>query len=235
MNENGNSNGNKITYYSTTNVSNFEGFPINVGNDGQFLCYDMMLKRVYDLMMGMISRHNKILFIRFDLRFPNDYAPEHSNNAVSLLFKTFKEYYNYYGIDVQFAWFREQSKEKHQHYHCIVLMNGNKVLKYFPVLQYISEVWGRILQCDPNGLVDYCEWDRDGNPAQNGIMIRRPSSKALGEDLERQKQQFQKDFGRCFFWASYLCKENQKSNIPFRKKRYGTSQMKNPSGFVSIV
>ncbi len=232
--KNGNGNKNKINYHSRINTPVFMDLPINTGSGGQFFCYDIMLKKIYDLMTAMVSRHNKVLFIRFDLRFPKNYSTDISNDKVSLLVKNLKEFYTYHAIDIQSAWVREQSREKHQHYHCLVLMDGNKVQRYHPVLSHVSGVWGRILQCDPVGLVDYCNHDRSGNPVQNGIMIRRPSSKAVGEKLEKQTQQFQEDFARAFQWASYLCKENQKMNTPPNMRRFGVSQLTKSQNFIAV-
>lgn len=214
-----------MNYHSTTNAPYFQGLPINTGLDGEHACYDFMLYRIYRHMNLMVEKHNKVLFIRFDLRFPQAFRDDKSNDKVSRLFKILREHYAYRGIDLQFMWFREQSREKHQHYHCVVLLDGNKIQHYYPVLEYISSVWGGLLKFNPNGLVDYCEFDRAGNPAKNGIMIRRPSSVATGETLFDQEQMFNMNFENCYKWASYLAKVNQKENTPAGVRRFGLSQM----------
>jgi len=214
-----------MDYQSTTNAPAFQNYAINTGPDGEYACYDLMLYRIRKHMDLMVARHNKVLFIRFDLRFPQGFMYDKSNDKVSLLFKTLREFYTYRGIDFQFLWFREQSKEKHQHYHCVILTDGNKIKDYLPVLHHITEIWGRLLQYNPTGLVDYCNYDRTGHPVENGIMIRRPSSVATGGDRAYQEQRFHEDFERCHKWASYLAKVNQKANTPAGMRRFGVSQI----------
>lgn len=214
-----------MNYQSTTNAPVFQGYPINTGTNGQHECYDLMLYRIRRHMDLMTARHGKVLFIRFDLRFPQGFAYDKSNDKVSRLFKRLKEKYEYDNIDLHFMWFREQSREKHQHYHCVLLIDGDKIQRYCPVLEYITHVWGRLLKCNPAGLVDYCNFNRGGNAAENGIMIRRPSSKADGKELMDQEQRFRSTFEKCHHWASYLAKVNQKANIPSGVRRFGLSQL----------
>ena len=213
-----------MNYQTTTNAPDYRSFPINTGINGKYYCFDIMLQKLLDGMRAMTQKHNKVLFIRFDLRFPQDYSIDVSNDKASHLFKILTERFDYRGIELLFGWVREQSREKHQHYHCILLLDGNKVQNYFPILEEVSRIWGYVLQCDPAGLVDYCNHDRNGTPVKNGIMIRRPSSKAVGEELARQQQKYNEDFARCFEWASYLAKVHQKANTPRGSRRFGFSQ-----------
>jgi len=214
-----------MNYQATTNARRFENFPINTGLNGEHACFVEMLQKIHDRLIYMVTKHCKVLFIRFDLRFPKDYYSDLSNDTVSHLFKILKENAGTKKIDFQFMWVREQSREKHQHYHCILLINGSKVQNYRRVLEYISQIWARLLNCNPDGLVDFCHKNRDGQPVENGIMIRRPSH-TLGEfEYMAQENTLFMDFDRVFRWASYLCKENQKSNTPHGVRRFGVSQI----------
>lgn len=213
-----------MNYLSTTNAAEFGNLQINTGENGKFFCYTKMLEKLEIIFFRMIQRHNKVLFIRFDLRFPDDYSMDNSNDKVSRLFKILSENATYKKIDFQFLWAREQSREKHQHYHCILLIDGNKVQKYYPVLVFVSKIWGRLVQSDKDGLVHYCDQTRGGKQVKNGIMLRRPSEAADNHNYMIQKDKFFMDFEHAFNWGSYLCKENQKANIPFGMRRFGVSQ-----------
>jgi hypothetical protein len=130
------------------------------------------------------------------------------------------------GIDISILWVREQSREKHQHYHAIALIDGAKVQNYQSFLYEVARVWGYVLGCDASGLIDWCSRDRQGMSAENGIMIERPRMNAQGMELVTQQAQYQANLNRCFEWGSYLAKTNQKANTPPGVRRYGASQIK---------
>ncbi|RJP85371.1 MAG: inovirus Gp2 family protein [Desulfobacteraceae bacterium] len=215
-----------MNYQTKTNAPEFNNLPINTGTDGQYFCFEMMLHKIQERLFHMITKHNKVLFIRFDLTFPKNYFSDESNDKVSRLFKILKENATYKGIDLQFIWTREQSREKHQHYHCILLIDGNKVQSYYSVLKIVSKIWGRLLQCDPAGLVDYCDRKLEGESVPNGIMLRRPSKEADEFEYRDQENNLFAGIDRSFRWSSYLAKVKQKSNTPEGLRRFGVSQIK---------
>lgn len=194
--------------------------PVNNGTYGNLYCNQDILKSIYEQMKVMSNRHNKVLFIRFDLHYPvGDKRPDGSEH-VSELFKRLVEKYQRQSVDTRYMWAREQKSDQDaQHYHCVLLMDGNIVQKYFHILQVVTEIWGRILGRDGRGLVDFC--NRDGN----GIMIRRPSSKATGEALKLDQEEYNSNFDKCFKWASYLAKDNQKAHTPYSMRSYGSSRI----------
>lgn len=204
-----------------SNDNMYYNHPVNTGTDGNLNNKPDILKSIKEQMVVMCNKHNKVLFIRFDLRYPSGYGAIHgSSEHVSELFKRLVEKYQRLKIDTRYIWAREQKiVQNAQHYHCVLLMDGNKTYSYFYILQVVTEIWGRILGCDGRGLVDYC--DRQCN----GIIIRRPSSKATGEDLMFQREEYNANFNRCFKWASYLAKDNQKAYTPYSMRSYGASRI----------
>ncbi len=213
-----------MNYQSTTNESYFKGLPVNNGKSCNLYNYEIILHKIKDTFDYMISKHNKVLFIRFDLHFPYGYQGDGTNKELSDFLRLFKEYYTRHGIDVHYIWVREQSETKSiPHYHCVVLFDGNKIQKYFSVLERASAVWSRIVGFTAEGLVNYCNRDYNGKRVENGIMIRRPSSIATGERLQELEAEFRSDYEKCFRWASYLAKVNQKSMTPYSVRRFGTS------------
>lgn len=215
-----------MNYNSAINDSNFKKLPINNGDSGQYFCFDIILQKLYERMSYMTQRHSRVLFIRFDVRFPANMITDGSNTEITRLFKMLMDNSTYNGYGLQFAWVREQSQEKHQHYHCIALLNGNKVQSYIAFLHNVSHSWNYVLGVQCHGLIDFCNTDRNGNPVENGIMIRKPLLKSTGEERAGQELAFNKTFETCFHWASYLAKTNQKANTPKGVRRFGVSQMK---------
>jgi len=209
-----------MTFNTITHAQTFNSLPINTGINGEYSCYTQILEKLYKIMTYMTNKHCRVLFIRFDVRFPQWYRTTGENDEISHLFKMLKENSKNMGIDFQFLWAREQSQEKHQHYHCITILDGSRVRSYHRFLSVVTEAWGHVLGCEAVGLVDWC--DRD----QNGIRIDRPQAQASPDTHAQQTQAFNQSFSACFYWGSYLAKENQKANTPKGVRRYGASQLK---------
>lgn len=213
-----------MDYQATTNEATYQGLTINTGN-GDFYCFTQILQDIFERFNYMTQKHNKVLFIRFDLHFPVGYIHDGGNTEVSLLFKLLKESLLRRGIDTQYVWVREQNFQNEvPHYHAILLLNGNKVQNYFPILAKVTKTWGRILGQNALGCVNYCN-NCNGVPVDNGIMIRRPSSLAVGDELLRQQQEYTFLYQHCFSWASYLAKINQKSFTPYGVRRFNSSRI----------
>lgn len=224
-----------MNYQATINDTVFNGLTINTG-DGNLFCYTQILQDILERFNHMTQKHNKVLFIRFDLHFPVEYQSNGGNDEVSLLFKLLKENILRHGIDIQYVWVREQNNNKDMpHYHGILLLNGNKIQHYFPILEKVAEIWGRIIGSFTGGYVNYCNHDYQGQSSDNGIMIRRPSSLALGGELLKQQQEFNQSYQHCFAWASYLAKVNQKSCTPFGIRRFNSSRIPKPTLPVIII
>ncbi len=215
-----------MKYYQTTNQAYFNDLPINNGCFSNLECYSAILQDILNRFRLMTMRHNKVLFVRFDLHFPYGYECEGFNQELSEFFKLFKEFYTRKGIDTHYIWVREQSNSNNlPHYHCVVLFDGNKIQKYYPVLEKVVDIWARVIGADGNGLVNFCNKDYNGWKVENGIIIYRPSSLATGERLYEQKRRYAEDFEKCFKWASYLAKVNQKQDTPFSARRFGVSRI----------
>lgn len=208
---------------STTYMPTYLTLPINTGSQANLGCYEDILQSIHSHMSYMVSTHNKVLFVRFDLHFPLGFYPELTSAALSNFIKLFKEYYTRHKVEMHYLWVREQSPGNPlPHYHFIALFDGNKLQSYYPIVLKADEFWQRRVGSIP-GLVNYCDKNIHGLPIKNGIMIRRPSSYAIGEELLSQQNQFHTDFCHCFHWASYLAKTNQKQDTPTGSRRFGKS------------
>lgn len=199
----------------TTNSSQ-----VNNGKHGDLTCDPDILKRTQDSLNLMTAKHNKTLFVRFDCHYPSGYPKETSSGHISDTFKRISEDYQREGVDTKYVWAREQPQEElPQHYHCAMMLDGNKVKSHIPVVKKAEKAWGNAIDHDATGLVDYC--NRQGN----GIMIKRPSSKATGGKLNEQQQKYQEKLDQCHRWSSYLAKDNQKEGVPSNMRTYGSSRI----------
>lgn len=207
-------------------ADSYRGYRVNNGQRGEYGNYPCVLDSIHERLSWMTDRHCKVLFIRFDVRFPSWFHTDGGNSEISRLFKTLSERYAYNRTTFHYVWVREQSREKHQHYHCIAMLDGNKVQNYRGLHRDVSLIWGNILGSDPTGLIDYCNKDRNGFSVENGIMLRRPSGRVAGENLAEQRAAFEDAYERCIYWGSYLAKENQKMNTPRRMRNYGASAIR---------
>ncbi len=220
--------GGAMKYRQTTNEPDFNGLPINIGTYGKLECYTDVLHHILNRFSIMTWKHNKTLFVRFDTHFPYGYTCVGCNQEISDFVKLFKEYYSRHRIDCHYIWVREQSAtNKLPHYHFVTLFDGNKIQKYYPVVERAADIWSRVVSSNEAGLVNYCDKDYENKKVENGIMIRRPSSLATGEKLHEEQIKYEEDFNRCFRWASYLAKVNQKQNTPPSVRRFGSSKIPN--------
>jgi len=194
-------------------TNTYQGFNIQVDESRCQGCYQDILQRILDLLIFYISKHNKVLFIRFDVRFPSEQYNDISNQTFSKFLADFIKLYKRKGLDPVYVWVREQSREKHQHYHCILLLDGNKVQSYYHILQQAEDMWNRKCGVIQPGLINYCNKSRSGKFQSNGIMIRR------------NDDNFTDLFSQCFHWASYLAKTSTKNYAPFRTREFGSSRI----------
>lgn len=117
--------------------------------------------------------HSKTMVIRFDVTYPKGFTAVEDNRDISALMKLLIQRCSRKGVSPVNFWVREQSRSSdNQHYHCMLLLDGNKTRRYYPYIEWAEEIWGRILDVNPKGLVHYCDRDPDGNRQANGIILR---------------------------------------------------------------
>src|ERR1700756_2513691 len=92
----------------------------------------------------MIEYHCKVLFVRFDVRFPAGMVHHGPNTEISQLIKALKAFYTEQGIDVHYIWAREQWSSEAPHYHVVFLLNGSRVQNPMGVWVKAAELWSRV-------------------------------------------------------------------------------------------
>jgi hypothetical protein len=172
----------------------------------------------------MISRHNKVTCCRFDVRYPQDYLHDGTNNDLSNLLKLVKEPLTRDGIEMHYVWCRERNTSDNPHYHVAVLLNGNLVQRVDGIFQHTARIWSQIIGSPKEGLIDHCSTFM-GEKVPKQIRINRPSSMKGGEALMIQQQQFKAQKEEARKRAHYLGKDDQKGDVPKRVREYGASEL----------
>lgn len=131
-----------------------------------------------------LHSHSKALIVRFDVHYPEDYPMVSGNEDISACIAYVVKKYNRQRLDPSYIWVREQQRSVHPHYHCALLLNGQKVRGYRHVFQNVEEAWGRTLGCSVSGCINYCLSDDDSD--YNGKIIRRDAG-PVSFDIRRNE------------------------------------------------
>ena len=134
---------------------------------------DSISQKIFELIEEYTKTFSKTMVVRFDVTYPKTHIGVEDNSDMSALMKLLIQQCSRNGVSPAYFWVREQSlRSGNQHYHCMLLLDGNKTCRYYPYIKSAEEIWGRILDVDPKGLIHYCDRDPDGNRQANGIILR---------------------------------------------------------------
>ncbi len=132
----------QITYESTYRSEDAD-WRINT-RDGVFGCYVEMLEAMLEQLLSMCDRYSKCLVMVFDLHMK---CHTETNKPVSdfyrRLIKKLKRTYQLKRVG--YSWARELNlvakRTDKQHYHCCLILDGNRVQHPSKVLQLVEELW----------------------------------------------------------------------------------------------
>ena len=134
---------------------------------------DSISQKISELLKEYTRTFSKTMFVRFDVTYPKTYIVVEDNSDMSALMKLLIQQCSRNGVSPAYFFVREQSLgSDNQHYHCMLLLDGNKTCRYYPYIELAEKIWGRILGVNPKGLVHYCDRGPDGNRQANGIILR---------------------------------------------------------------
>lgn len=102
-------------------------------------CYIEILKALYREMKALLAHHSKVLFFRIDIRLLT-YTT--NNTIISKLLRQLKKWIKrkYKTKRIGHLWVRELEKAEHQHYHLIVMVDGNQVRHPRRIIERIEEL-----------------------------------------------------------------------------------------------
>ena len=168
--------------------------PINVAKGSG--CYIEILESLAGQMLSMLCNHNKLITIRFDLRL---YEYSGNNKKITDFIRPLRKWLqNKYGTnEVGYVWVREQETAKQQHYHFVLLLDGNKVKSSKAIFDRIEHI---------ASYRDISAW-----------LPKNPFNKIIRGDL--------KSFSEAFERGSYLAKERGKGYKDKTANNYSASEI----------
>ncbi|MBS9780142.1 MAG: inovirus-type Gp2 protein [Moraxellaceae bacterium] len=147
----------------------------------------------------MLKHHCRVVVIRFDLH-QQHYTPNnsHLNDYFRNVVRKAKRKYNL--SRVGYGWVREVERVKNQHYHCFIILDGNKVKNGYRFLDEVRSDW--LFRTDSSFFIP-------DNPIH---FITRDNERETSEAVYR---------------LSYLAKERGKGYKATNARDYSTSRLKN--------
>ena len=201
----------------TANITyepSFEGLPIQAYPSMDMGCHGEILERGRDILNYMILKHCRVLFIRFDLRFPITMACPTDNTAIQRFIDSFTVNLGRGGYDPRYLWVRERSGDGRCHYHVALWLDGTKTYSAFYHFDIAESLWASALGIDDaKYLVERCQAIARDNSRKSALMIVRGAPN------------FEETRNHCFYWFSYLAKTATK-DAPFGVRSFGCSALR---------
>lgn len=180
----------------------YKGYLVNSKKSG---LYREILESIVGQLEACYAIHRRLLVVRFDL---HSYGFEitDGNKQVSSFLKCIIQWIgrNYATKKTGRIWVREREKAKQQHYHCALLIDGDKIRHPKLLLEAISTKW-------ENYHPDNCPCVWDSRWGKSYHLADKDSG--LADAVKR---------------LSYLAKARGKGYRPEQAKDYGTSRIKLP-------
>lgn len=183
----------KITY-----DTHFHNHPISTSHANKLGCSEEVLEKIESKLDSMIEKHSKVFTLRFDIRYPKSMNIVCGNELISNFVDNFtrsfkrKKCCGGHKIDPKCIYVEERESSENKHYHFFVLMNGNARNNVNTIHSKANQLWNSTVHSDEKGLVDFCK------KYENGIRINRNA------------EDFQVQYNKAFYQASYLAKTRGK-------------------------
>lgn len=149
---------------------------IQAHNEYQYPVKEYLHNAFNSLLSDYLSRHSKVMPVRFDLRFPASETMGATNTHISRFMAKMVQRFKRAGLDPAYAWVREKGSSHNPHYHCLILLNGHKTRSSNIVFTVAESLWESTIGHDAKGLVNRCNINRNGEFQTNGDIIHRQGS-----------------------------------------------------------
>lgn len=181
-------------------------------NEGDYPVIPQIQEKATQLFDDYQQRHSRVLSVREDIHYPEEFGPVSGNDDIVKTMAKVVQTFARKGLDPAYIWVREQEKSEHPHYHCLVLLNGQKTRSASMVYDVTERHWQNTIGTESKGLVHHCNGTRE-HPHENGEVISR--SQGRPEYVNRQ--------------ISYIAKPTEKSPRKDGLRDFGMSRMRNNS------
>jgi len=184
-------------------------------------------RSIRDRFEYMTTKHCRVLYARFDVRFPQrpiSYIHNGGNEEITHLMKLLMSSYSRRGVEMQYAWAREQNSSEFPHYHVMMLVNGSYIMNPYYIFEDAQRIWSSIIGGDATGLIQRCNCESWGR-SKWSIMIQRPTEASMGQERIDQQTEYEQAYSRALENSNYLIKECHKVNAPPRTRYFACSEL----------
>lgn len=142
------------------------------------------MKAILDQLEAVLSHYSQVLVVRFDISIPT-YTDDNDVNT-SLIKKLTTYIKNTYKMaHVGYHWTREIERSKKQHYHCVVMLDANKIRHPSKLNEFIINLAKKLnLRA---WIPEYCYYRlkrNDHNEKQNAIFRMSYLAKGRGKGIK---------------------------------------------------
>ncbi|MBD5416543.1 MAG: inovirus Gp2 family protein [Desulfovibrio sp.] len=186
---------------------------MSTANEGDYPVIPQIQEKATQLFDSYQQRHSRVLSVREDIRYPADYGPVYDNEDIAKTMAKVAQTFKRKGLDPAYIWVRAEKSSEHPHYHCLVLLDGQKTRSAGMVYDVTERHWQNTIGASAVGLIERCNGDRE-HPHENGEVI--PRSVGRPDYVNRQ--------------ISYIAKTKEKSPRKDGLRDFGMSRLKkNPT------
>ena len=174
-----------------------------------------IIEALGELLNYCLEKYSKFIAIRFDITFPKNFDENITNYYISTCISYVVKKYSRQGYSPSYMWVREQDTSIHPHYHCLLVLDAQKVRSFHHVFETVENAWGRAIGMPADGLIHNCTCPKDQD--YNGKIVRRDAG---SEALRARAQEV---FNQC----SYMAKDRYKPIGKDGIRNFGMSQIRN--------
>ena len=103
-----------------------------------------LMKALGERFCDILEQHSQILIVRFDLHVPQ-YTEDNTQISGFMAKLNYWIKSHYKGVnEVRYVWAREHEKAKQQHYHVVLMLNGNKIRNPYYIHEKGKEIWSSL-------------------------------------------------------------------------------------------
>ena len=195
----------------TVNAGIYHGCGINCGSRNQFYLREDILESIYARLRFMTQSYQRVMLLRYDLRFPAHFRFENGEESLKRFMNFFSIFLKRKGVAYQYVWVRERNHSDNVHYHCVFFIDASWHVRSDKFNQEAQSIWSRICSDAsfraPRSLLHVCEMNQFEDLYTRHVM------------LAKDEPFFEDAFSDCFYWVSYLAKVNTKIENPGRGSR----------------
>lgn len=200
-----------MAYPPTISGSSYRGYPL-LPYDGPDAGYHQVIQdRIIDRFEFMSGKCTQVLWVHLIVRFPTAVKASDDNGCFQFFMEEYRRFLVMQGFNPHFVWVREKHDSLNQHYHLILLLDGNAI-RYYLSTEKADYFWNLILErtfgvfVPKHGLIELAP----SNFGNHGVLI--PST---DESLKRTMIQY----------SSYLAKLNTKGDAGKGIREFGCSML----------